>query len=526
MRSRLPAPPPGAGWVATSGLILGLAHPPLHLLLPSFIGLVPFGIWLERLPEGEEGRWLAFRGGFWLGIIYYTLLLHWMATALVVYSPLAVLALGIVVVSLSLLLAVAATGMHHVRRRLGWPLWVALPVFWTVAEWFRAHLGPLSFPWQELGYTLAGFPQLIGAADVVGARGISFWLAMLAGLLATAYVAGRSGHRATLWAALAGWLVLLSAPVGYSLWRWRTLETRTAATVTVVQPNIPEELKQNAQVALDSTLRAAEGLLTGHQPSGQADLVVLPETAIPGPIDPILAVGFNGRPDLYYWLGGLMSRSGSAVLVGAIGVENHSLEEWSYYNSAYLIAPRRPAARYDKRHLVPVVERFPFVDPGWRWAGYLGGFGVGGRPAVLQLHEARFGVLICYESIFAGLGRAYRRQGADFLVNITNDAWFGRETPWWSRSGALWQHPSHLVLRAIEYRIGIVRAANTGISGMVDPLGRVNHATGLFVPAIFTAPVLTTDGLTLFARTGDLLGWVAAAAAVVGAALPRGRRRR
>ena len=139
----------------------------------------------------------------------------------------------------------------------------------------------------------------------------------------------------------------------------------------------------------------------------------------------------------------------------------------------------------------------------------------------MEADGATFGVLICYESIFAGLSREFRRRGADYLVNITNDAWFGSEEPSWSRrSSALWQHPAHLVLRAIENRIGIARAANTGISEIVDPLGRVHEATELFTSAVFTADVLTTRGLTPFSRFGDVVGWLAALATAVGAVLP------
>jgi len=528
--SRFPAPPPGAGWIAVSGLVLGLAHPPFHFLLPSLLGLVPFGIWLARLPEGDEGRGLAFRGGLWLGIVYYTLLLYWLATALILYSLLAVLAFVFAVGLLSLFLAVATTGMHHVRHRLGWPLWIALPVFWTAAEWFRAHLGPISFPWQELGYTLTGFPRLIGAADLVGARGLSFWLAMLSGLLATAFVAWQRSQRGRAWLALGGWLAGVAVPVSYSLWRWQSLEMRPVVTVTAVQPNVAEKIKlEDPVAAFDSARSSIENLIAGHESAEDIDLLILPETVIPRPIDPILAQGFMGRPDIYQWVRGLGRSTDAPVLFGSIGIENRSQDEWDYYNSAYLIDGRRASrARYDKRHLVPVVERVPFLDPDWfTWAEYFGGFAVGLNLDVLPLDESRFGVLICYESIFSGLSRGYRLQGADFLVNITNDAWFGREGSWWSRSGALWQHPSHLVLRAIENRIGIARVGNTGISGTLDPLGRVHDATRLFRPAIFTADVLTTDGLTLFARTGDVVGWIAGLAAAVGIFLPRlGRRSR
>lgn len=526
-RVRFPEPPPGAGWIAVSGFVLGLAHPPFHLLFPSFLGLLPFGIWLDRLPGGEEGRRLAFRGGLWLGIVYYTLLLYWLLSALIFYSPLALLAFVFTVGPLCFFLAVAATGMHHVQHRLGWPMWIALPVFWTAAEWFRAHLGPVSFPWQELGSTLTGFPSLIGAADLVGARGLSFWLAMLGGLLATAIVARQEGRRRTAWLALGGWLVGLAAPVGYSLWRWQSLELRPAATVSVVQPNVPQDIKLDPAAAFDSARSSIEGLTTGHDPAAEVDLLILPETVVPRPIDPILGAGFMGRPDIYDWVGRLARFSEAAVLFGAIGIENRSQQEWDHYNSAYVVDERGARrTRYDKQRLVPFVERIPFLDPDWFGrARYFGGFDVGQTPDVISLGETGFGVLICYESIFAGLSRDYRLQGADFLVNITNDAWFGREKPWLSRSGALWQHPSHLVLRAIENRLGIARAANTGISGTVDPLGRVHDATRLFTPAIFTADVLTTDERTLFARHGDVVGWIAALAALVGAVLPRSRRK-
>ncbi len=524
MRLRVPAVPPGAGWVAASGLILGLAHPPLHLLLPSFLGLVPFGIWLGRLPEGEEGRRAAFRGGFWLGVVYYTLLLHWLVTSLVHYSLMALPGFVFIVVPMCLFLAVATVGVYHVRWRLGWPLWIALPVFWTAAEWFRAHLGPISFPWNEFGYTLTGFPRLIGVADIVGARGLSFWLVMLNGLLATGILAWRAGRRRGVWLALGGWGLALALPVAYSLHRWTSLDPEVAATVTIVQPNISEDLKLDRHAAIDSTRRAIESLLAGHDPGRPIDLLVLPETVIPLPVDPIPATGYRGLRRVKSWLANLAYDRRAPVLFGTIGIDKLPRGEWDYFNSALLVdVTGERLGRYDKHHLVPIVERVPFLNPDWfTWVPYLdfGGFGVGVGTAPMEADGARFGVLICYESIFADLSREFRRRGANYLVNITNDAWFGSEEPSWSRSSALWQHPSHLVLRAIENRIGIVRAANTGISEIVDPLGRVHEATELFTSAIFTADVLTTRGLTPFARAGDVVGWLAALAAAVGAVLP------
>jgi apolipoprotein N-acyltransferase len=125
---------------------------------------------------------------------------------------------------------------------------------------------------------------------------------------------------------------------------------------------------------------------------------------------------------------------------------------------------------------------------------------------------AEVGVLICYESIFAELSRDDRRAGADLLVNITNDAWYGRDTPL-GRTTALWQHPAHLVLRAIETRTGIARAANTGVSLFIDPLGRRHGETRLFHATTSVATVLTTDATTLFVRWGDWVGGGASALA-------------
>jgi apolipoprotein N-acyltransferase len=117
-------------------------------------------------------------------------------------------------------------------------------------------------------------------------------------------------------------------------------------------------------------------------------------------------------------------------------------------------------------------------------------------------------VLICYESIFPAQSRALRRNGADLILNITNDAWFGR-------SLAPWQHEAHMTLRAIETRAGVVRAANTGISSYIDPLGRVHGATGLFVPAAKTYRAQTTDIRTPFVRVGDWVGWLCIVAAAL-----------
>ena len=529
LRERMPH---AAAPVLLAGILLGLAHPPFHLLVPSFVALVPFIHWLQRLPRDDTGRREAGRGGFLLGLVYYTLVFYWLFTALVWYTWLAALAFLAPVLILSFLLGAVARGVHETRVRLGWPVWLTLPVFWTAAEWLRAHLGDVSFPWMQLGDTLTGFPWLIGAADLVGSRGLTLWLVLANGLMAEAIrrtLARRRGTEATSLATPALALaVVLALPAGYSVYRWTTLETRPAVRVGVIQPNVPEHIKLEGSAAIDSALASTARLLATRSDRWRrdVDLVLLPEVTLPELLEPGTGGRFGRAPELRAWAAGLAARLDADLLVGAYGYDWTG--EGTLYNSAFFVDPEgRWGDRYDKIELVPVVERVPFVNPEWfAFMGpYFGGLGVGDVPRLHETDGREFGVLICYESIFSELTRAYRRRGADFLVNITNDAWFGRAEPWWSRSSALWQHPAHLVMRAVETRVGIARAANTGISEIVDPRGRTHRRTRLFEEAAFTGTVRTTRGLTFYVRHGDLAGWASAllALAAVGLTAFRGR---
>ena len=541
---RLRPPEDGVWWIVASGLLLGLAHPPFHLLVPSFVALVPFLVWVGRLPAGPEGRSRALRGGFYLGLLYFTLVFYWLVVALIYYTPLAILAFLFPVLIMSGFLALATLGMQQAIHRLGAPLWLAAPVFWTASEWARGHLGPISFPWMELGATLTGYPRLIGAADLVGTRGMSFWLVAANALLAVLWLRVRQsgGHRegaapegpgsGSLWtrlrAPVAALLVALVLPVGYSLYRWNTVEMEPAARVGVVQPNIPEDLKLQSSRAADSARSASETLLRRPEIDGaDLDLVILPETVFPLFIDPIPSAGYRGQLSVREWASRTARRLDAALLYGGIGSEDRGGGEFDYYNSAFLLdSTGTRVARYDKRNLVPVVERVPFVDPDWfRMVNYFGGYGVGERRGPLEAGGTSFGILVCYESIFAGQSRRYRRGGAEFVVNMTNDAWFGRHEPWWSRTSALWQHPAHLVMRAVENRMGVARSANTGISGLVDPLGRFHHRTELFTAASFAGTVYTSSQVTLFTRWGDWMGTGSAVLALLGIVAAGWRRR-
>jgi apolipoprotein N-acyltransferase len=165
------------------------------------------------------------------------------------------------------------------------------------------------------------------------------------------------------------------------------------------------------------------------------------------------------------------------------------------------------------------VERVPFVNPRWfAHLKYFGGFGRGTNTKPFVLSFGKVGVLICYESIFPQRSREFRLNGANMIVNITNDAWFGK-------SLAPHQHEAHLALRAIENRVGIVRAANTGISAYIDPLGRFHGETQLDVAASELYDAQTTSVTTLYTRVGDWLGTLTVALTAIGLLWVRFRRR-
>ncbi len=505
---------------AVSGVVLALSFPPLHPLILPFVGLVPFVLWLDGLPASSAGRQAAVRGSAVFGATYFGILLYWVFVALVWFSKLAILAWAGV---MSILIGVAILFgwmLHRMMHTVRVPMWLAVPVAWTAAEWFRAHLpGSLAFPWLGLGTSLTAFPELIGAAELVGARGLTFWIALVNGLVAGLVLALRDRRPGMHRAAVISGVVLL--PMAWGVWRASTLEMRDVATVAVVQPNIPEHIKLDREAVYDSTYASLNRLVARIGP-GSVSAVVLPEAVLP--TYPMTGGAFEDMLRIQ----ALSREVGSPILFGGLGVRIGEDGESVPYNSAFLMEPQGLTDfQYHKRYLVPMVERIPFLPPSWRsGARHFGAYGIGEGWPLAEVDDVLYGVLICYESSYPEGSRRFRLAGADVLLNITNDAWYGRE-PLYSRTTALWQHPAHMIMRAIENRVGVARAANTGISMFVDPLGRVYNTSELFEADVRIDVVRTTDEITYFTRFGDLVGNGAAFAALllVGASLGMTRSR-
>jgi apolipoprotein N-acyltransferase len=506
----------GSRAAIASGLLFAAAFPPLPLVVPAFVCLVPLAVAIARAADGEGRGRDAFRMGAWFSVVGCGLNLYWIAIALSLFTWLASLGYVATIFGLSVEIGVATLVLFVARRLTRWPLAALLPIVWVASELGMLHLGDFAFPWLPLGLAVARLPVAAQIADLSGVHGVSVWIAATNGLLADAWMRRERRY------AVAGRLAVVGAAAvavcAYGAWRLRTTELVPLARVTAVQPNISEDEKMQKAIGgrfigiLARLTRTAE-----ENGSGEPQLVVWPETALPGYL--------TNNSDWVDSLRVLTTAHHVPILFGVLDYEilGANPRDYDYFNAAMLAdtlgrTGTQPA--YRKRYLVPIVERVPLVNPRW-FSGlkYFGGFGRGGAPIAFHLPFGSAGVMICYESIFPDLARTYRRAGADLLLNITNDAWF-------ARTSAPYQHESHLRLRAIETRAGVVRAANTGISEYIDPLGRPHGATGLFVSAVPTFDVATTHVRTLYVEWGDWAGTACAIAALVLAAVGTIRARR
>jgi apolipoprotein N-acyltransferase len=485
---------------ALVAVLLFVAYPPASLVVPSFCALVPFLWVLERTASERRAgpptwRLGDFLLGYWFGACANGVVLYWIVVALFHFTPLSLAGyLAAIFIVLAPMWGIVSWAYLRVRTRTTIPVWVAFPLIWTAVEFLQAHLGDVRFPWLGIGTSLVRLPVLVQWADTAGARGVTLWLAWANAMV---YLALKDRARAWRPLGLVGATVALA--LGYGLWRERTLVMRPVTTVAVIQPNVGFKEKRESReqdtlaIALLALVRRADSI-------PGVRLVAWPEAALEG--------YFLNKPEWPGWIGAVSRGSGIPILGGGLDAELRPEGWYEPFNAAFLFdsaGSYTDQPSYRKKYLVPIVERVPFLNP--RWFGdlkWFGGFGKGDRFPVYLIREGGFGVLICYESAFEDLARGYRGRGADFLVNITNDAWFGR-------TAAPYQHASHLVMRAIETRIGIARAANTGISQFVDPLGYTHDNTPLYVPRVEAAEVLTTDVRTLYVRLGD---WVALVAAV------------
>jgi apolipoprotein N-acyltransferase len=490
---------PGAlpcGLALASGVLLAGAFPSWDLGPLAFVGLVPLLMALEGSRPGQAA-WLGYAAGW----AFFPLTVWWVLNTMITYGR---MSLGLSLLALLLLCGLLAAYVAAFawllvagRRWLGLPEGLVPAVaaaLWTALEFLRTYLFS-GFPWALLGYTQYRQPTIRLLASAVGVYGISALLvlvnATVAGLLTGS---GRLRRHPRPWRAIvlpAGILILaVAATLGYATVLWRDPTGGRSLPVALLQGNIDQSLKWERSYQT-ATLDIYERLVRRSAAEGPA-LIIWPETAVP--------FFLRFEPELGGRVLRLPQEAGIPMLIGSPDVGG----DRRLYNAVFLVgADGQVRDRYDKRHLVPFGEYVPlrpiffFLD---HFVAGMGDFGEGRTATVFSVEGVRFSVVICYEIIFPAEVRELVQRGAQFLVNVTNDAWFGR-------SGAPYQHMAMAVMRAVEHGTYLVRAANTGVTAVVAPSGEILASTEIFTEGILHGRIRPRLSETPYTRFGDVLAW-------------------
>ena len=501
------------GLAVASGLLLSAAFPSLDLEPLAWIGLVPLLVAARGLRPAA-----AFRIGWLGGFVFYLATVYWVAYTITKYTTVSpAVAAGILLLMASALACYTGAFIAGVRwfEDRGLPaVWLAAPL-WVTLEWMRSWFF-IGFPWAALGYSQYRYHDLVQMVEVTGVYGPSALLVFCNAVIA-AIIPDRAagGGPRRLAPALVVLTILMCGVPLWGGWRAATLAHRAPAgtlRVAIAQGDVEQDHKWDPAYQ-DETMARYRALTTGAAARGP-ELVVWPETATP--------FFFQQPGALRQGVLDLAAQNRVYLLFGSPAFRQDHAGSLEELNRAYLVTPDGwEAGSYDKMQLVPFGEYVPYARVLFfvnRIVEAVATVVPGLEPSVFRLPTSRFGVLICYEDVFPALTRRFIDGGADFLVNITNDAWYGP-------TSAPHQHLAQATFRAIENRVPLVRAANTGISAIVDPDGRISWRGPLF-ETIFHVDEIAWPGVrTFYTRFGDLFAWTCALAslAAIGYGAAKGR---
>lgn len=471
-----------------SGMLSFLAFPPYEFAFLGWVCLVPFFLIFKFQNSFKE----SFFYGFLAGIVFFGGLLYWLVNVTV---P------GMIVLVLFLSLFY---GIFGVCTRFVFKFsmdFLMLPFIWVILEYARGFIFT-GFPWGYLGYTQYQSLNLIQIADFTGIYGVSFLVVIFNAAVAAIFL--RSKRKVT-YMVVALLFIILS--ISYSIYKFNNYYVSGEFRVSVVQGNIPQELKWDSAFAEGNITKYMD--LTEKTIEDSPDLIIWPETSYP-----YLVENVNDISEISEFSEG----NKTSLLLGVVRQEKDD-----YFNSAVLFDDKGEiSGTYKKTHLVPFGEYIPFKKSFSFLREYIdkpiGDFSRGESYDIFSVKSVRlnsteqrmtrmtkfykFGVLICFEDIFPYIARNLVRQGADFIVNITNDAWFGK-------TAAARQHLQASVFRAIENRVPLIRAANTGVSGFIDSTGEILETVNedgkeIFVSGIATRDISTHIGRSYYTLYGDV----------------------
>lgn len=499
----------------------------------AWFGLAPL-LWAVLSAESWAGKRPVRRGfllGYLSGTLWYMGNCYWVRDVMMRYGDMPMMAPTLLLLGFSLVLGLYfglfAGCVALVRRSTGSvrPALAAAPVLWAATELAAARI--TSVPWDQLGYSQVDNGLVNQLAPWTGVYGISFLLVAVNALLAAGLL--ERGNRNRLRAGLAGVALLL---IGWAGIFWPVPSPHPTATAVLIQPNLDVgannlwngpawdgHMAQMAKLAETQCVPVMVGIPQTGAPTDKAfcapqpttpDLVVWPES--PAPFA-------QGDPRFAPSMGKIAQAVHAPMVVGGVGMDySESEQEWHDFNSAMIFgADGAMVGRYDKIHLVPFGEYVPFrrfLFFARKLTGQVSSFDRGQEREVFRLNGHRYGVFICYEAVFADEVREFSRLGAEVLVNISDDGWYGD-------TSAPWQHLNMARMRAIENRRWLLRDTNNGVTAVIDPYGRVRESIPRHQAGALPAEFGFRDDVTFYSEHGDLFAWLCAilGLAIVGRAL-------
>lgn len=488
-----------------SGTMLTAAFPPGKLDWMAWFAMVPLLISLKNEPPSR-----AFWLGFMAGLIHYLTLIYWIVVAIGHYGNLNPFLSAVILFLLCLYLALYL-GLFSIfsacAEKSRFSLFF-IASFWVALEYARAHL-LTGFPWCLLGYTQFRHLHMIQIADLCGVYGLSFLIVIVNILIV--HVFFRRHNRVL---GLHKWeflftILMVGLTVTYGHFRLTQGQKEKShfphVNSVIIQGNIDQSVKWSPAYQAKTMMTYQRLSHSTHR--FRPGLIVWPETSLP--------FFFQNSKVYQQKVYAIAKKSGALLVFGSPAYKTID-GNTKYYNRAYLVAPNdEPPQYYDKVHLLPFGEYVPlknllfFVS---RLVPAAGDFDAGERIAPLKHGKLSMGILICYEAIFPGLARAHALAGANILINITNDAWFGM-------TSAPHQHLVMAAFRTVENRIPMIRAANTGLSAFIGVYGNIIDQSAPFTTEVLKATLdIPKSPLTFYTRFGDIFAFVAIVISLIGIA--------
>ncbi|MBD3308896.1 apolipoprotein N-acyltransferase [candidate division KSB3 bacterium] len=489
---------PKLGLAVLSGGLLILIFPKFNLEFLAWVAFIP----LFAAIQGEDRR-----STFWLGwiagVIHFLGTLYWVTVTMVRYGGLSEVFSFLVLVLMAVYLALYMAGfgllLNAFQRYTVFPLILTAPILWVGLEYLRSFFF-LGFPWNLLGYSQFLTPVVTQIADITGVYGVSFLIMLVnAGLYTVFFTPTARPLKIKTLILTVGCVGITVGYGGLTLSQGTYTDESAsdasiqAVRVAVVQGNIDQSIKWNRehrQQIMDKYARLSKETL-----DATPDLIVWPETAIPC----VLQYDLPCQKHLF----ALVQELGTFLLLGGIAlVPLPEPDRYYSLNSAFFLSPQGAIlSKYDKIHLVPFGEYVPFERILFFVESITTAIGKVRPGRLYQVMSSPqippFSTVICFEVIFPNLVRKFVDRGARVLLNITNDAWFGK-------TAASYQHFAMVTFRAIENRVAVARAANTGISGFIDPYGRIIRQSEIFVDATMTHTLPIRQTTTFYTQYGDL----------------------